>query len=585
MTLNNAYSDYARRLLSGFYLLENEKTPEEAFTRVATAFCGNNLLLANRINEALQRGWFMVSSPILSNAPEVKVNADGKVEVIKKGRGLPISCFLTYVPDTVEGLISHSEELRWMSITGGGVGGHWNDVRGVSDKSPGPIPFLKTVDADMKAYRQGKTRKGSYAAYMDDTHPDIVEFVNYRRPTGGDPDRKCLNLHHGVNVTRKFLEAIVNGEQWELICPATGEVRDTMPARQLWELLLDTRATTGEPYLNFIDDANDALPQVLKDKGRRIHGSNLCNEIHLPTSASRSAVCCLSSLNLEKFDEWKDTSLVRDLVEFLDNVIEYFLENAPDEMSRAVAGAFAERPLGIGAMGFHSYLQKNSIPYETGIAVAVGEHIFSHIKSEAVAGSKALAAIRGEAPDMIGTGLRNSHLLAVAPNANSSILLGTSPSIEVWQSNAIVQRTRAGTALVRNKYLNLIIHERYPDEVEQVWTEIEAARGSIADNERFTPHEKEVFKRAFDIDQHWVVEHAATRQPHICQGQSVNLFFPAGSERSYVNSVHLKAALSPLKGLYYYRTEAESKADNLHEKVERKALKDAEPSDCLSCEG
>ena len=321
-------TDYAVGMLKDFYLRGNEKSPQEAYVRASTAwatFKGDiDHDLAERLYNYVSNKWSMYASPVLSNAPNGT----------KHDKGLPISCFLTYVPDTLDGLISHSSELRWLSVLGGGVGGHWSDVRSVSDKAPGPIPFLHTVDADMIAYRQGKTRKGSYAAYMDISHPDIIEFLNMRIPTG-DVQRKALNLHNAINITDDFMIAVETGESWDLKDPASGDITETMSARKLWERILEVRFRTGEPYLNFIDTANKYLPQPLKEKGLKIHGSNLCNEIHLPTDADRTAVCCLSSLNLEYYDEWKNTTIVEDLITMLVNVLEYFIENAPDSISRA----------------------------------------------------------------------------------------------------------------------------------------------------------------------------------------------------------------------------------------------------------
>ena len=344
---DNLLTDYAIGMLKDFYMRDHENSPQEAYARASKAWStykGNlDNELAQRLYDYVSRKWFMFASPVLSNAPNG----------VASDKGLPISCFLTYVPDTLEGLIDHSSELRWLSVLGGGVGGHWSDVRTVSDKAPGPIPFLHTVDADMIAYRQGKTRKGSYAAYMEISHPDIVEFLNMRIPTG-DVQRKALNLHNAINITDEFMQAVIDNKEWDLKDPANGKVFETVSARKLWERIIEVRFRTGEPYLNFIDEANRKLPQSLKDLGLKIHGSNLCNEIHLPTSADRTAVCCLSSLNLEFYDEWKNTTIVEDLITMLDNVLEYFIENAPDEIARARYSASRERSIGLGAMGFQT---------------------------------------------------------------------------------------------------------------------------------------------------------------------------------------------------------------------------------------
>ena len=576
-TRNELLSKQAHTLLTEYYCRDGED-PQDAYARAAVAFCKADYDLAQRIYDYASKGWFMFSSPILSNAP-----APGE-----KIRGLPISCFLSYVPDTLDGLIGHSTELRWLSVKGGGVGGHWSDIRSVSDVAPSPIPFLKTVDSDMTAYRQGKTRKGSYAAYMDISHPDIIEFINIRVPTGGDPNRKAFNIHNAVNVTDKFMDAVMAGAQWDLLDPNDQSVRDTMPARDLWERLLETRFRTGEPYLNFLDEANRHLPPAMKEKGLKINGSNLCNEIHLPTSEDRTAVCCLSSVNLEYYQEWKDTSMVTDLITMLDNVISFFIEYAPKELRKAVFSATNERSLGLGAMGFHSALQRAGIPWESPMATTYNTEMFTHIKAQAKAATVYLAEERGACPDV--EGVRNSHLLAIAPNANSSIIAGCSASIEPFKSNAFTHRTRVGAHLVQNKYLDKVLHAHNaePAWVAEQWKSIILHEGSVQHLEWMDEWDKEIFKTAFELDQRWVVDHAATRQPFICQGQSVNLFFPAGTDKAYVNEVHLRAFNKKLKGLYYLRTSAGAKADTVSFKPTRVALKDfagEDDDECLSCQG
>ena len=572
--MNFKFSDHAIKLLQNYYMQDSDASPTEAFKRAAYHYTNEDL--ASRIFDYACKGWFMFSSPILSNAGT---------------KSMPISCFLSYVPDTIEGLIEHSEELRWMSVMGGGVGGHWNDVRAVSDKAPGPIPFLKTVDSDMLAYRQGSTRKGSYAAYLDVSHPDIIEFLNIRMPTGGDTNRKCFTLNNAVNITDSFMQAVVDGSSWDLIDPNDKTVRDTIDARELWQRILEVRFRTGEPYINFIDEANRKLPQELKNKGLKIHGSNLCNEIHLPTADNRSAVCCLSSLNLELFDEWKDSSIVQDLIEFLDDVLQYFIDNAPSYLEKAIFSAKSERSLGLGAMGFHSYLQRKGVPFESAMAVGLNRKIFSHIKSEAVLATERLAKQKGAYEDDSTNTRRNSHLLAIAPNANSSIILTTSPSIEPWKSNAFTHRTRAGSFLQVNKYLLdcLAKHqERLSQDNQWLQDQIQSIileQGSVQHLQYLTDYEKDIFKTAFEIDQSWVVDHAATRQEWVCQGQSVNLFFPAGSNKNYVNAVHLSAWSKKLKGLYYLRTSAGAVGEKVSTKVERQQLKDYKIEECLSCQG
>lgn len=577
---DNTISEHALRLLKDFYMLPEETSPQEAYARASVAWSAGDLNLAQRLYDAVSRNWFVFASPVLSNAPAPGTTA----------KGLPISCFLSYVGDNLHSLIDHTAEERWLSVKGGGVGGHWSDVRSVSDIAPGPIPFLHTIDADMIAYKQGKTRKGSYAAYLDISHPDIVEFIHLRVPTG-DSNRKCLNIHNAINITDDFIAAVRSDANWNLVDPKTKEVRSTVKARYLWETILEIRYRTGEPYLNFIDTANAALPRPLKDLGLKIHGSNLCNEIHLPTNEDRTAVCCLSSLNLEYYDEWKHTTLVADLIRMLDNIIEHFINHAPKELDKARFSALRERSLGLGTMGFHSYLQSKNIAFESIPAKVINEDIFSGILRHAKLETRKLAIERGEAPDMVGTGLRNSHLLAIAPNANSSIIADTSPSIEPWHGNAFVHRTRAGSFLSKNKYLEGVL-QKIELNTPDIWSSIISNKGSIQHLTQLDQNTRDVFKTAHEINQIWVITHAADRQKYICQGQSVNLFFSSESDKRYVNKVHLLAHKLGLKGLYYLRTESSSKAEEIGEKVERVALKDADAAlicsienkeDCEAC--
>ena len=571
-------STQAAKLLKDYYCIEGEDSPQMAYARAAKAYCYGDTKLAQRIYNYVSNKWFMFASPVLSNAPRPN----------DKVKALPISCFLSYVPDTLEGLIEHTSELRWLSVKGGGVGGHWSDVRSVSDIAPGPIPFLHTVDADMTAYRQGKTRKGSYAAYMDVSHPDIMEFLTVRIPTG-DVGRKCLNIHHAVNVTDEFMTAVEDDEDWNLIDPNESESRETYKARKIWETILETRFRTGEPYINFIDTANRYLPKSMKKKGLKIHGSNLCNEIHLPTNDERTAVCCLSSLNLELYDEWKDTDVVKDLITFLDNVLQFFIDNAPDEISRARYSATQERSLGLGAMGLHSLYQKNRIPFDSLQAKTLNEEIFKKIKEDAVEQTKILGKEKGEAPDMKGTGKRNAHLLAIAPNANSSMITGCSPSIEPHKANAYTHRTRAGSHLIKNRYLREELIKLNMDTPE-VWTSIITNGGSVQHLDFINDSIKEVFKTAIEIDQRVIIEQGGDRQKYLCQGQSLNIFFPAGASKNYLHDVHMKAWKDECKGLYYLRTETSHRAENVAEKVKLNKLKDysedvQSEEDCPACEG
>ena len=571
-------STQAEKLLKEYYCTDGEDSPQMAFARASRAYCYGDMKLAQRIYNYVSNKWFMFASPVLSNAPK----PNGKV------KALPISCFLSYVPDTLEGLIEHTSELRWLSVKGGGVGGHWSDVRSVSEIAPGPVPFLHTVDADMTAYRQGKTRKGSYAAYMDVSHPDIMEFLTMRIPTG-DVGRKCLNIHHAVNVSDEFMTAVEDDEDWNLLDPDDDAIRETHKARKIWEAILETRFRTGEPYVNFIDTANRYLPKPLKRKGLKIHGSNLCNEIHLPTNEERTAVCCLSSLNLELHDEWKDTDIVKDLITFLDNVLQFFIDNAPDNISRARYSATQERSLGLGAMGLHSLYQKNRMPFDSLQAKTLNEEIFKKIKEDAVEQTKILGKEKGEAPDMKGTGKRNAHLLAIAPNANSSMITGCSPSIEPHKANAYTHRTRAGSHLIKNRYLKEEL-QKINQDTPEVWTSIITNGGSVQHLDFINDSIKEVFKTAIEINQRVIIEQGGDRQKYLCQGQSLNIFFPAGASKNYLHDVHMKAWKEECKGLYYLRTETSHKAENVAEKVKLNKLKDYSDSeqleeDCEACQG
>jgi len=576
--MDRKLSKQAKKLLKDYYCKGDEKSPQQAFARASVAYSYGDMELAQRVYDAVSKGWFMFSSPILSNAPRQN----------EKVKALPISCFLTYVDDSLHGLIDHTSELRWLSVKGGGVGGHWSDIRAVSDIAPGPMPFLHTVDSDMTAYRQGRTRKGSYAAYMDISHPDIIEFINMRIPTG-DVNRKNLNLHHAVNLPDEFMEAVEVDLDWELKDPDSDEIREIVSARKIWETVLETRYRTGEPYLNFIDTANRALPQTQKDLGLMINGSNLCNEIHLPTNEERTAVCCLSSVNLEKYDEWKDTNMVADLTRFLDNVLQFFIDNAGDEISKARYSAERERSLGLGAMGFHAYLQKHNIAFESRDALALNTRIFRNIQNKSIEESMRLGKEKGEAPDMTGTGRRNAHLLAIAPNANSSMIGGTSPSIEPWKANAFTSRTRVGSHLNKNAFLEKVLKKLGKND-DDTWSSIITSGGSVQHFDWLDEHTKNVFKTAIEIDQDWVIRHGGARQKYLCQGQSLNLFFPAGATKAYLHTVHYDAWRFGCKGLYYLRTEASNRAENVAEKIERDRLKDHSEiemtqDECVSCQG
>ena len=573
-------TDFGKTTLKDRYLLPEETSPQDGFMRAAKAFSDNDEM-AERIYNYASKLWFMYSTPILSNGGT--------------NRGMPISCFLNYVGDSREGLTGHYTENAWLASIGGGIGGYWGHVRsdGVStsggSQSSGSIPFLHVVDSEILAFSQGKTRRGSYAAYMDMSHPEIIEFLEMRKPSGGDIHRKCLNLHHAINISDEFMQLIEKciaeptyDDSWNLIDPHTKKVIRTVSARDLWQKLLETRVATGEPYVSFIDTINDALPETQKRLGLRVHHSNLCTEITLPTNENRTAVCCLSSVNLEKYEEWKNDPLfVPDLVRFLDNALSYFIENAPESVFRAKFSAASERSIGLGAMGFHAYLQSKGIPFESALAKALNLKIFKKIKQEAVDESQRLAIKRGEAPDMEGTGMRNAHLLAIAPNASSSIICGTtSPSIEPYRANAYVQKTMSGSFLVKNKYLEKLLEKKGMN-TDAMWQSIVAQRGSVLHLDELSDYEKDTFKTSIEINQQWIIEHAADRQQYICQGQSVNVFVPADVNIKELHDMHMLAWKRKIKTLYYCRSEAIKRAELVSKKVERTIIPEA---DCLACE-
>ena len=596
------------------YFWDNETHAQEAFARASVfgaTFKGEtDYVLAQRLYDYSSDCWFMFSTPILSNGGTT--------------RGLPISCFLNYVPDSRTGLSSHYDENIWLASSGGGIGGYWGDVRsnGIStthgSRSTGSIPFMHVVDSQMLAFNQGTTRRGSYAAYMDVSHPEIEEFINIRKESGGDINRKCLNLHNGVNITNTFLDAVKNDEDWRLIDPKTNEAVKTINARDLWFQIINARAETGEPYMVNIDTCNNALPKQQKDLGLEIRQSNLCSEITLPTNEERTAVCCLSSVNLEHFDKWsKDENFIPDLITMLDNIIEHYIENAVDTSqlggysanfnrfskyikedkegyTKSAYSAYRERSLGLGAMGFHAYLQSRNIPFEGLFATGFNHKAFTYIKSKAKEATKQLAIERGEAPDIHGTGSRNANLLAIAPNASSGIICsGTSPSIEPYRANCYTHKTLSGSYQVKNKYLEKVLKAKglKGKKLEETWKDIAGSDGSVQHLDILNDKEKEIFKTANEINQIWVVEHAYQRQQYVCQAQSVNLFFtlPKATEgqdihddyMQYVNDVHWYG-MNKLKSLYYFRSNAARSVENVNIKVPRIKLDDVE---CIACEG
>jgi len=542
------------------YMKEEETSPQHRFAFVSKTF-GSNPEHAQRLYEYASKHWLSYATPILSFG--------------RSKRGMPISCFLNFIDDTAEGLVENLSETNWLSMLGGGVGIGFG-IRAADDKSTGVMPHLKTYDASSMAYRQGRTRRGSYAAYLDISHPDVGLFLEMRKPTG-DPNMRALNLHHGINITDDFMEIVERcmtnkdaDDSWNLTDPKSGEIRDTVSAKELWQKILELRMMTGEPYLHFIDASNRALPQFQKDLGLRINQSNLCSEIILPTNKKRTAVCCLSSVNLEYYDAWsKDPLFLKDMAEMLDNVLQYFIENAPKQVARAIYSAKRERSIGIGALGFHAYLQRKGIAWESAVAKGTNMRMFKLIKKKLDEANLELGAERGEAPDAAGTGRRFSHMQ---------------------------QDTLSGSFLNKNKYLDAIILEeaafgKSAGWYDEVWSSIIANDGSVQHLSWMDDITKEVFKTSMEIDQRWVIEHAADRQKFIDQAQSLNLFFRPDANIKYLHAVHYLAWKQGLKTLYYCRSEKIGKADKVSKRIEREVIKEIDfkamidGDTCVACEG
>ena len=588
---DNLFDELGIKRLKESYMRDDETSPQQRLAYVSSAF-GTDDAHAQRLYDYASNHWLSYSTPILSYG--------------RSKRGLPISCFLNYIEDTAEGLVYNLSETNWLSMFGGGVGIGFG-IRSADDKSTGVMPHLKIYDASSLAYRQGRTRRGSYAAYLDISHPDLIAFLEMRKPTG-DPNVRCLNLHHGINITDAFMQIIEKcmidpnaNDDWDLVDPHSSEVRETVSAKHLWQQILELRMHTGEPYIHFIDTSNRALPQWLKDKGLKIHQSNLCSEIILPTNEDRTAVCCLSSLNLEYYDTWKNDKLfLKDVAEMLDNVLQFFINNAPVSISRAKYSASQERSIGIGALGFHAFLQKNNIAFEGVMAKVLNNQIFKHIRSKLNEANLQLGSERGEAPDAVGTGFRFSHTMAVAPNASSSIIMGnTSPSIEPYRANAYRQDTLSGSSLNKNRWLDKVIEKHLAGdgdiisqkEYNDIWSSIIANDGSVQHLTWMDEKTKEVFKTSMEIDQRWIIEHAADRQVFIDQAQSLNVFFRPDSHIKYIHAVHFLAWKKGVKTLYYCRSEKLAKADKVSRRIERDVIKEidmtalVEGNECLACEG
>jgi ribonucleoside-diphosphate reductase alpha chain len=579
------FDELGIKRLQESYMKEEEKSPQERFAHVSKAF-GSNQNHSQRLYEYSSKHWLSYSTPILSFG--------------RSKRGLPISCFLPYLHDSAEGLVDCLSEVNWLSMLGGGVGIGLG-IRSADDKSTGVMPHLRTYDASSLAYRQGRTRRGSYAAYLDISHPDIPIFLEMRKPTG-DQNMRTLNLHHGINITDDFMQLVEASmldanadDSWHLRDPASGVIRDTVSARDLWQQILDIRMHTGEPYLHFIDTSNRAMPEFQKALGLSIKQSNLCSEIILPTDKDRTAVCCLSSVNLEYYDEWKNDPLfLKDIAEMLDNVLQYFIDNSHDGIARARFSAMRERSIGVGALGFHAYLQSKNIPFESALAKSSNIRMFKHIREGLDDANIQLGGERGEAPDAAGTGRRFSHVMAIAPNASSSIIMGnTSPSIEPYRANAYRQDTLSGSHLNKNKFLDRLLRSKglSEEDMQDTWSSIIANDGSVQHLDILDDYEKDVFKTGMEIDQRWVIEHAADRQVYIDQAQSLNLFFRPDVNVKYLHACHFLAWKKGLKTLYYCRSEKLAKADKVSKRIEREVIKEldmsaiAQGNDCIACEG
>ncbi len=563
-------TDFGRATLDDRYLLPGESY-QDLFARVASYY-GDDQAHAQRLYDYISKMWFMPATPVLSNGGT--------------NRGLPISCFLNEATDSLDGIVGLWNENVWLASKGGGIGSYWGNLRSIGEKvgqngkTSGIIPFIRVMDSLTLAISQGSLRRGSAAVYLPIWHPEIEEFIDMRRPTGGDPNRKALNLHHGVLVSDDFMRAVENDEQWGLRSPKDNSVVRSISARALWIRILTTRIEQGEPYIIYSDHVNNARPEQHKLAGLEVKTSNLCAEITLPTGIDqhgkqRTAVCCLSSVNLETWFEWhQDERFIEDVMRFLDNVLEDFIRKAPDSMERAKYAAFRERSVGLGVMGFHSFLQDNSIPWESVMAKVWNTRMFRHIRAEADKASKTLAAERGACPDAAEYGIeeRFSHKIAIAPTASISIIAGNaSPGIEPISANVFLQKTLSGSFSVRNRALKKVLAVHGQDN-EETWSSITINKGSVQHLDFLGPHEKDVFKTAFELDQRWIIEHAADRAPFVCQSQSINLFLPANVHKRDLHQIHYQAWKKGVKSLYYCRSLSIQRADNVSEKKATVAL-------------
>jgi ribonucleoside-diphosphate reductase alpha chain len=584
-------TEFGKATLSDRYLGANESY-QDLFARVASYY-GDNNLHAQRIYNYISNLWFMPATPVLSNGGTK--------------RGLPISCFLNEAGDSLDGILDLWSENVWLAARGGGIGSYWGNLRSIGEKigrvgkTSGIIPFIKVMDSLTMAISQGSLRRGSAACYLPIDHPEIEEFIEMRRPTGGDPNRKSLNLHHGVLVSDAFMRAVETDEQWALKSPKDGVIQSTVSARNLWIRLLTARIETGEPYIIFIDTVNRLIPQHHKLAGLNVKTSNLCSEITLPTGIDkegkdRTAVCCLSSLNIEKYDEWKDDqNFISDIMRFLDNVLTDFIENAPEQFRDAKYSAMKERSVGLGVMGLHSFFQQKNIPLESVMSKVWNKKIFEHIQKKVDESSKELAEERGPCPDAADYGIneRFSNKTAIAPTASISIICGgTSPGIEPIAANSYTHKTLSGSFNVRNKYLEKIL-EKYNKNNDEVWSSITTNQGSVIHLDFLSKEEKNVFKTAFELDQKWIVELGADRTPNISQAQSINLFLPADVHKKELHQVHFQAWKKGLKSLYYCRSKSIQRAENINNALpnnvelndsKNEANKEIEYDECLSCQ-
>jgi ribonucleoside-diphosphate reductase alpha chain len=578
-------TDFGKTTLEDRYLLAGESY-QDMFARVATAYA-DDADHAQRIYDYISKLWFMPSTPVLSNGGA--------------NRGLPISCFLNAVPDSLEGIQGVWNENVHLASNGGGIGTYWGGVRSIGEKvkgagqTSGIIPFIRVMDSLTLAISQGSRRRGSAAVYLDVCHPEIEEFLEIRKPSG-DFNRKSLNLHHGISITDEFMEAVREGAMFGLRSPKTKEVVREVDARSLWQKILEIRLQTGEPYLIFADTVNRAMPLHQRELGLSVRQSNLCSEIMLHTGkdhlgAERTAVCCLSSVNAETFLEWRDhPTFIEDVMRFLDNVLQDFIDRAPPEMANAVYAAKRERSVGLGLMGFHTFLQAQNVPFESALAKSWNMRLFKTLRRQCDAASRTLAAERGPCPDAEERGMmeRFSHKLAIAPTASISIICGgTSAGIEPIPANIYSHKTLSGTFAVKSPYLERLL-ESTGHNTPAVWDSILENEGSVQHLDFLSQDDKDVYKTAFEIDQRWVVELAADRTPEICQSQSVNLFLPGDIDKWDLHMLHWQAWERGCKSLYYLRSKSVQRASHAggetQAAVDMSGAAKTDYEECLACQ-